>query len=203
LNPASTSFVLGYHGCDERVAARIAAGHSILLPSQNDYDWLGDGVYFWEHNAQRAYDYAVELASHPRNGRQQIKKPTVIGAVIDLGFCFNLLDSRYLQMLRQAYEQLVKLLSEKSLRLPENTGGANLLNRKLDCAVVRTLHQMRANTGEPPFDTVRAAFVEGDELYKNAGFASKNHIQICVREIRCIKGYFHPRDDDGQPLKFQ
>jgi len=29
--------------------------------------------------------------------------------------------------------------------------------------------------GEEPFDTVRAAFIEGEALYENAGFASKNH----------------------------
>lgn len=202
MNPASTSFVLGYHGCDERVATRVTAGQATVLPSRNDYDWLGDGAYFWEHNAQRAYEYAVELASRPRNRRQRVKKPAVIGAVIDLGFCLNLLDSRYLRMLRHAYDRLAKLSADMGLPLPANTGGTDLLNRKLDCAVVRTLHQMRKDMDEPPFDTVRAAFVEGDRLYDNAGFTSKNHIQICVREIRCIKGYFRPLDDSGRPLRF-
>lgn len=61
---------------------------------------------------------------------------------------------------------------------------------------------MREDEGEPPFDTVRAAFIEGNRLYDNAGFASKNHIQICVREIRCIKGYFRPLNDSGRPLRF-
>jgi hypothetical protein len=69
LNPASTSFVLAYHGCDEAVAQRVIAARSMLRPSKNDYDWLGDGVYFWEHNAQRGYEYAVELAMRPRNRR--------------------------------------------------------------------------------------------------------------------------------------
>lgn len=42
------------------------------------------------------------------------------------------------------------------------------------------------------FDTVREVFVEGDELYPIAGFKEKNHIQICVRNLNCIKGYFNP-----------
>ena len=25
-----------------------------LQPSENDYDWLGRGIYFWEHGPQRA-----------------------------------------------------------------------------------------------------------------------------------------------------
>ena len=61
---------------------------------------------------------------------------------------------------------------------------------------------MRSATDEQPFDTVRAAFLEGDRLYDNAGFASKNHIQICVRELRCIKGYFRPLDESGRPIRF-
>lgn len=203
MNPASTSFVLAYHGCDERVAARVVSGRATLSPSHNDYDWLGDGIYFWEHNAQRAYEYAVELVSRPRNRRQRVRNPAVVGAVVDLGFCLNLLDSRYLQMLRAAYDKLVQLSSGTGLPLPRNAGGAGLLSRKLDCAVVQALHQMRADEGEPPFETVRAAFVEGTPLYENAGFASKNHIQICVRETRCIKGYFRPLDDTGRPLRFE
>jgi hypothetical protein len=202
LNPASTSFVLAYHGCDEAIAQRVIAARATLRPSQNDYDWLGDGVYFWEHNAQRAYEYAVELASRPRNRRQRIKRPSVVGAVVDLGFCLNLLDSRYLRMLRDAFEKLAGISTANGLPLPRNTGGGDLLNRKLDCAVMRTLHQMRVDAGEPPFDTVRAAFIEGDRLYDNAGFAAKNHIQVCVRDPRCIKGYFRPLDDAGKPMGF-
>ena len=44
----------------------------------------------------------------------------------------------------------------------------------------------------PSFDSVRCAFWEGEELYPGAGFKEKNHIQICVRNHNCIKGYFRP-----------
>jgi hypothetical protein len=49
---------------------------------------------------------------------------------------------------------------------------------------------------------VRGVFVEGGSLYENAGFAAKNHIQVCVRDVRCIKTYFRPLDDDGKPMRF-
>jgi len=62
------------------------------MPSSNDYDWLGDGIYFWEHNAQRAYDFAVMMSDQPHPSGQKIKKPAVVGAVINLGHCLNLLD---------------------------------------------------------------------------------------------------------------
>ena len=33
-------------------------------------------------------------------------------------------------------------------------------------------------------------YFEGDALYPGAGFRRKNHIQIAVRSVHCIKGYF-------------
>ena len=52
----------------------------------------------------------------------------------------------------------------------------------------------KANQGTP-YDSVRAMVVEGEPLYAGAGFHAKSHIQICVRDERCIKGFFRPRID--------
>jgi hypothetical protein len=202
VDPASTSFVLGYHGCDRRVAEQVFAGRQALLPSTNDYDWLADGIYFWEHNARRAYDFACEVRERPGQGKRRIRTPAVIGAVIDLGRCLNLLDAQHILAVRQAHQNLVRLSVESGAPLPENSHGPDLLLRKLDCAVIRLFHKMREAEGTPPFETVRAAFFEGERLYDNAGFAAKNHIQICVRNVACIKGYFRPIDEGGKPLVF-
>jgi hypothetical protein len=43
----SSSFVLGFHGCDHLVAQRVVSGSTELLKSENDYEWLGHGAYFW------------------------------------------------------------------------------------------------------------------------------------------------------------
>lgn len=40
------------------------------------------------------------------------------------------------------------------------------------------------------YQSVRAAFLEGEPLYDGAGFKAKNHIQIAVRDTDCILGYF-------------
>lgn len=199
---ASTSFVLGYHGCDSKLAERVLAGKASLRASHNDYDWLGDGIYFWEYNARRAFDFAVEIARTPRHGGQKIKGPAVVGAIIDLGFCLNLLDSQFIELVRIAHDELVTSSSAAGIELPKNSGGGDLLKRDLDCAVLRMLHQRRQEAGEQAFDTVRAAFMEGERLYDNAGFAAKSHIQICVRDTRRIKGYFRPLDTNGKPVSF-
>lgn len=43
-----TSFVFGFHGLDKDIAMKILTGEDKFKLSQNSYDWLGHGVYFWE-----------------------------------------------------------------------------------------------------------------------------------------------------------
>lgn len=184
------------------MAERVFAGKELLRPSQNDYDWLGEGIYFWEHNAGRAFEFACERRDQSHKGMKSVKQPAVIGAIIDLGFCLNLLDSRFIEMVRQAHADLVTASDEAGTELPQNSSGNDLLVRRLDCAVINFLHTTRNEKGGEPFDTVRAAFIESGRLYENAGFAAKNHIQICVRNATRIKGYFRPLDESGKPISF-
>jgi len=202
MDVAYTSFVLGYHGCDRLIAERVFAGTDVLHASHNDYDWLADGIYFWEHNARRAHDFARELRDRPRNETRVVTEPAVVGAVIDLGACLNLLDGRFIELVRLAHSDLIASHETAGTAPPKNCVGPDLLRRELDCSVLRALHRMREEAGAQPFDTVRAALIEGERLYENAGFAAKNHIQVCVRNPTCIKGYFRPLDDDGRPLTF-
>ena len=41
--------VFGFHGCDKRVADAVLTGKTKLSASENAYDWLARGIYFWEH----------------------------------------------------------------------------------------------------------------------------------------------------------
>ena len=81
--------VFAFHGCDSRVVEAVLAGKAKLHASENNYDWLGHGIYFWEHGPARALEWAVQQSK--RKG-SKIKKPSVIGAIISLGHCFDLLD---------------------------------------------------------------------------------------------------------------
>ena len=178
------SFVLGFHGCDKKVAEDVLAGKKRLTSSQNDYDWLGNGIYFWENNPERAFSFASEYSK--RKGNLVIKEPYAIGAIIDLGHCLNLLDSKYLEIVKEGYNLLYRTSRNSGVELPENKG----LFRNLDCAVIQAIHAYNKEIGEKEFTSVRAVFTEGEKLYENAGFQEKNHIQICVRNPNCIKGYF-------------
>jgi hypothetical protein len=79
--------VLGYHGCDAEFANALLSGETLIRDwkvSRNRYDWLGHGIYFWEHAPERAWAWASAS-----------KKTGVIGAVIQLGRCLDLTDTAY------------------------------------------------------------------------------------------------------------
>lgn len=198
------SFIIGFHGCDESVAEKVLANKATLRKSTNTYDWLGNGIYFWENNPQRALEYANSLKNNPRRCKEEIAKPTVLGAIIYLGHCLNLLDSKHIKNVKDGYKYLQTASQKANQELPKNKkikGSEDLLLRPLDCMVIETVHQMQKDLKDEgkvayTFDTVRAVFVEGDELYSNAGFHDKNHIQVCVRNPNCIKGYFRVLEPD-------
>ena len=184
------ALILAFHGCDRGVGERILRGEtSHLNRSENAYDWLGYGIYFWENNPERALEFAIELRKHPRPGKPVINEPFVIGAVIDPGHCLNLLESESLQIVYNSYLELRRICSVGGVNLPTNkpdkkTG--ELLRRELDCAVIETIHKLNTAT---QFDTVRGVFEEGAPLYPGAGFRAKTHVQLCVRNEAKIKGY--------------
>ncbi|OHD55010.1 MAG: hypothetical protein A2Y33_03325 [Spirochaetes bacterium GWF1_51_8] len=189
------SFILAFHGCDESVKQKVLNSKERLNHSKNDYDWLGHGIYFWENDPERAIEYAELLAKHPERTKGRITQPAVIGAVIDLGRCLNLVESHSLKIVKEAFVNLKQKMYEYHKELPNNQavqGKTDLLLRELDCLVFEYIHEN--NSIHQEFDSVRGVFWEGEELYPSAGFKEKNHIQICVRNPNCIKGYFDPLD---------
>jgi hypothetical protein len=190
IHATRPGLVLGFHGCEEKVRDALVTGSIKMSPSSKPYDWLGSGCYFWENSYERAYDYACNPP-----GDKVIRSPAVLGAVIDLKFCLDLLDTTCLKLVYDSYETLSEAAEQNGRMLPVNKyamGSKDLLLRNLDCAVIENLHTDREMKGLLPYDSVRSVFVEGDELYTNAGFRNKNHIQICIRNPNCIKGYFNP-----------
>jgi hypothetical protein len=194
--------VLGFHGCDEEVGESLLRGEiQHLEHSANKYDWLGNGLYFWENDPLRAWEFAQAQHSKPHTSKGHVKKPFVVGAVIDLGHCLNLTDRTALNELTQAFEFLQSSYASVGEALPINSG-TNMGARFLDRAVIEMVHGLRdtLNTqriatnapGLPSYDSVRSPFPEGDELYAGAGFRAHNHIQIAIRNNACIKGYFRP-----------
>ena len=195
------SLILGFHGCDRNKGEALLTQETPFILSRNQYDWLGNGMYFWESNYSRAWDYALEVKENPNMG--VISDPYVIGAVIDLGHCLDLMEHDNLLLLRKYYALLKNNYSKAGKDIPRNNMEKKL--HYLDREVIELLHH-EVSIGDNvddmvPFDSVRAAYIEGEELYPNAGFNDKNHIQLCVRNPNCIKGFFMPRDYDNEHIR--
>ncbi|HHR6080469.1 TPA: hypothetical protein ACS7ZY_002863 [Providencia alcalifaciens] len=202
----SPGIVVGFHGCDRAVFDSVIKNGSSISSSENDYDWLGHGVYFWEGSYERALDWAKDS--------NKIAKPAVIGAFIKLGNCIDLLDSKDLQKVKSTYDILELEFEQLGQFLPQNRVHMNGISfvRELDCQVILRLQQMNNElivqdlklpdmTGQNKrkvqnhsnfIDSVRGMFPEGSELYSGAGFRDKNHIQLCIVNPNCIIGYFDP-----------
>jgi hypothetical protein len=192
---AKPSFVYGFHGIDRDAAIRILNQEDNFRHSNNNYDWLGNGIYFWENNYQRAIQYALEDSRRPNS---TIYTPFVLGAILDLGNCLDLLDQEYIDFLSNSFDFFKETLDQESKPLPENTSFGksdfDFKKRELDCAVIRFAHQLAEKKGIY-FDSVRAAFLEGEPLYPGSMFRKQNHIQIAVINPNCIKGIFLPREE--------
>jgi hypothetical protein len=188
------TFVLGYHGCDREVANSVLLGKTKHIEaSTNDYDWLGHGSYFWEGSPQRALEFAKWAAANPERGSSKVKTPAVLGAIIDLRRCLNLLDSESIDVLKEAYAIYEILCHKAKRRMDENKDtddSGDFLLRPLDCMVIQVLHRSRKLLEKPAYDTVRGHFAEGPPLYEGAGFQERTHIQVCVRNTDCVVGYF-------------
>jgi len=184
--------ILAYHGCSLETAQQLLGG-SPFLHSVQDYDWLGSGIYFWENDILRAYQWATE-------SRLNFDHPSVVGAVIELGNCLDLTTQSGIAAVKRAYDEFMETSESDGVPIPVNVDTArnpsgDKILRRLDCAVMNYLYKIAKTEQESdpqsqPYATVRAMFPEGKELYPGAGFRDKTHIQVCVREPEQIMGIF-------------
>lgn len=199
------NLTIGFHGCDEEVRNELVNNPNYVKKSQETFDWLGNGFYVWENNFQRALQWAKD-----KKARKSLNIPSVIGVVYLLDYCLDFTDAEFINILREYYDLLKTDLKISGKPLPKNRDLPNdqykdLILRELDCAVIEYFHQRieekieqnRRNFGFSDlrsFDTVRGVFTEGGPAFEGAGIQSKSHIQVCIRNLNCIKGFFIPRE---------
>jgi hypothetical protein len=207
------NLLIGFHGCDIKVRDQLLNYPNEIVKSEKPYDWLGNGMYFWENN----YDRAMEWAEDKRK-RGDIEHPAVIGAVISLGYCLDLLDSQFIKMLQTYYVLMDAEYKLLGRTLPQNKDiksdeHKDKILRELDCGVIEFMHETirkRIVQDEKEtnglsfykmFDSARGVFEEGGPAFPGAGVKEKNHIQICVRNPNCILGFFlHRNETDFLPV---
>jgi hypothetical protein len=159
--------IIAYHGCDAGVAERLLRGEPFHR-SENDYDWLGAGVYFWEYGADRALRFAQE---QQRRGR--LSDPAVVGALVQLGNCFDLMDTRFTAELARAYDELRVARARAGAPLPINAGATpDQKLRRLDCWILNT-YFVRASTLATGSTPCAAASPKGRERFPAAGSSGR------------------------------
>lgn len=178
-----------YHGCDKDVAESVLRGKEALQPSENSYDWLGPGIYFWVDSPDRALDWAKD---RKRRRPQEMGEPSVLGAFAYPGNCLNLTDYGVMDELALAYRATKTLLEVSGTELPANTCRRKgiYLRRPLDCAVILMVHKLRMQQEKPAYDSVYGVFEEGTDVYPGSGFRDKTHVQISICNPEMILGYF-------------
>ena len=178
--------VIAYHGCDAETATRLLGGEP-FKKSQNDYDWLGEGIYFWEYGADRAMKFALD-----QQRRGKVTTPAIVGALIQLGRCFDLMDTRFTDELALAFKMVKTMYDQAGQLLPMNAGATpDKLLRRRDCSVFNAYLTRLAERGSD-YDTVRCGFVEGPPAFEGSGIRHQSHVQIAVRNPSCMVGVFRP-----------
>jgi hypothetical protein len=185
--------LLLHHGCDRSLAELVLEGKTSPIPSENKYDWLGPGIYFWVDSPSRAMTWAREK-QHKKP--EEMAEPYVLGAFAYPGHCLNLTDYGALDELRVAYEKVKLVVESQGGKLPSNGAMENgiYLYRPLDCLVIKMVHKLREESGLEAYDSVYGIFVEGQDLFPGSGFKAKSHAQIAIRKPECIAGYFRVPD---------
>ena len=72
-------------------------------------------MYFWENNYERAFQWAQD-----KKKRGTIKKPAVIGAILHLGYCCDLLDAKFIQMIQNYYMPFKAICEFTGNEIPRN-----------------------------------------------------------------------------------
>jgi hypothetical protein len=172
---------IGYHGTSQAVAQVILRDGFTF--SRNIYDWLGDGVYFFQDAPHRAREWAQQ-----RHGQDGV----VIRSVIRLDDCLDLLDIQWNVFLEAAYTSVVEASQRSSVPLPRQTGGAH----RLDRIVVNYAVDMLLADYSMTVRSLRGVFGEGGPVFPGSAILDRAHVQIAVRDLSLIEVSEVLREED-------
>lgn len=176
--------IIGFHGTTAATADELVAGKG-FKPSESDDDWFGKGIYFWEYAPKQAWWWARKFKKYA--------DPAVIGAIIRLGNCFDLLDSLNVKALKEFRDSMVDQMQVAGIEVPTNFRQ----HKKQDCAVFNFFYQ-QAEEAHKPIDSARAVYVPTEKnkrAWKGSWIYDEAHIQICVRNPGNILAVWHVRPD--------
>ncbi len=177
--------VIAFHGTTSQVADRLVNGGA-FTPGSKSYEWLGKGIYFWEYAPKQAWWWTKD--------HRKKTKPAVVGAMIRLGNCLDLLDPENVKWLKDTHRDMMeKWRQAKNVSIPTNVRD----KRSLDCAVLNWVN-VQSDSAPTPIETCRGVFVPRDKekrVWRGSWIYEEAHIQVCVRNPRTILALWHVRPD--------
>lgn len=184
---------MAYHGCDRATEDGLVSGNLARLDaSDNPYDWLGPGVYFFQDDWRRALMFAQASAEAPARKltARPIQNPSVVGAVMKLSAILDVSTQDGIEAFRTAYQALKASGITLKRNRPGEAEDKDIIVRALDRQVFKYLHQMYQDQGLPPLDAVRGAFPQGEAVAPTSAIFANSHVQIALRNPECVLGYF-------------
>lgn len=178
--------VIGYHGTTRSVARKLVLQEVAWEPSKRSTDWLGHGIYFWEHAPLQAKMWAEQrkrkaLTSKSVAERSRWKDDiAVVAAMIRLGNCLDLLEPANLQIMKGMYTQYQSWMNQHRMNLPRNVRS----RKALDCAIFEHAYQLNLQDPDPRnhIDTARGVYVpmKGAKVWPGSWLVEGAHVQLCV-----------------------
>jgi hypothetical protein len=157
----------GYHGTSATHAAVILRDG--FRPSDNDYDCLGHGVYFFEDGLAQAAAWAT------RAHRSEL---AVVEADVRLEDCLDLKDTvGWVPLLAQVHGEVLRVSREQGLPLPRQTSSTHRLDRVVIEVTVAILEREGTR-----IRAVRAVFAEGTPAFQGSFLSEGFHVQVAVRD---------------------
>jgi hypothetical protein len=118
---------MAFHGCDVTTRDDLVSGRLKHLDhSNNRYDWLGPGAYFFEGDLERALLFAQASHDNPEKmyTLRPIGTPAAVGAVLCVYSWLDMTTHVGIEEFSMAYEPMVTGLRARGDPVPKNRATA-------------------------------------------------------------------------------
>lgn len=157
---------IGYHGTTKELAEKIINDREFKVSNQ-DEDWLGPGVYFFEDDYHQAKNFGKKARKYSEWAvvKSKIKADAVFDLIQSEDFIF--------------FDKTFKLIVSRYEKINKN----KIRNKVTNKVVFNMIYEHR------PYDLVRGVFTvpKGKNIKISGTKYSHSQIQLCVRNLECIK----------------
>jgi len=153
---------IGYHGTTEKHAQDIIICQHFTQSDDED-DWLGRGIYFFENDIQQAYNFCIKARKY--------KEWSIIKSNIKAGFIIDLTKIEDVT----EFSKIAKSFRDRYYKKKDGTK-----RELLNSVILNAMYNIKQ------FDLVRGVFQipETTKIYRtNICFYQ---IQLCIRNKDCI-----------------